>query len=148
MSTSLSDLISQELRAKIAKLQDRRPVLSAAGAALASQAQRAFRDAALRPAPWALLAASTLKRKKGKGNTLIDTGALWQSILAGAPTESSVSVVSDRPYAAFLQDGTRKMPARPFFPFSASGEITPAAATSVENAMRAAVDALLESGKK
>ncbi len=144
MSATISfrDQLSPALRRKLDRLRDKRPILEAGGAALAGLAQRAFRDAALRPSTWPALAPSTLERKGGRGNMLIDTGALFSSIGAQPPSAERIEVGTDRPYAPFLQHGTAKMPARPFVPFQDDTRLTPAAEREVREAMQARLDAI------
>ena len=62
--------------------------------------------------PWADLAPSTLKRKKGGGSILQNTGVLLQSLTdAGSPDHVqagdnlSLSIGTDLPYAVFQQQG-------------------------------------------
>ena len=141
-SFSIRDGLSPALRKKLARISDKRPILAAAGAALAGVATRAFRDPALRPAEWAPLAASTLRRKKA-GGPLIDTGALYRSVIAAEPGRDSVEVGSDREYSLFHQFGTRRMPARPFFPADAGGNLTAPGRQAVLEAAGAAVRAAL-----
>lgn len=143
MSLSINDQLSPALRRKLAKIKDKRPVLAAAGAALASVATRAFRIAALRPKEWPKLKDATLKRKGGRGGPLIDTGALFRSILAKEPEADSVEVGTDRTYALYHQFGTKKMQERPFFPV-VDDSLTPAAQKAVRAAMAAQIDALLK----
>lgn len=143
MSTefSIRDELTPALRKKLARISDKRPILEAAGAALAGVATRAFRDEALRPSEWAPLAESTLRRKRG-GGPLIDTGALYRSVIAQAPGRDSIEVGSDREYSLFHQWGTRKMPARPFFPIDDKGFTQPGQQAVME-AVSAALNAAL-----
>ncbi|MDZ4815172.1 MAG: phage virion morphogenesis protein [Verrucomicrobiota bacterium] len=96
------------------------PILEAMGLQLVSITKRAFNSAELRPSPWAPV-------KKKTGAPLKRSGALWQSIRIVDVNEKTVTVGTDRPYAAYHQFGTKHIPARPFFPFDASGKITPRA---------------------
>ena len=68
---------------------------------------------------WSPLATSTIKRKK-HDRILLDTGALRESLVhiggAGniaATNSRGMLFGTEIEYAHFLQDGTRKMPARP-----------------------------------
>lgn len=141
---SINDMLTPALRERLARISDARPVLEAAGAALASVATRSFRDAALRPAEWPPLAASTLRRKQRHGGQpLIDRGALFRSVLAQDPGRDSVEVGTDREYSIYHQFGTGRMPARPFFPV-AGGALTPRAEAEVRSAAERAIRALLE----
>jgi phage gpG-like protein len=98
------------------------------------------------------------------------SGSLWQSIRISALSNTSVEVGTDRLYAAWQQFGTKPytilpsskkalwwpgashpvkrvnhpgIPARPFFPFSESGEMTEAARARVTSAARAKLASLL-----
>jgi len=144
VGVNIGDLLTPALRRKLDALRGGRArVLEAGAAAVVAEGTRAFRDASARPAAWPELAASTLKKKAGKGNLLIDTGALVQSIVAGPASDERVEVGTDRPYAPFLQSGTKKMPARPFMPWTDEGEMTEAAQLSVREAMEARIGTLL-----
>ena len=74
---------------------------------------------------------------------LIDTGALFRSILAQPPTADSVEVGTDRPYALYHQFGTKHMPARPFFPVQGES-LTERAEQIVREAMQAKINFLLK----
>lgn len=64
--------------------------------------------------PWAL---STLRQRIREGTTggglLYKTGALYNSI-KWKITSANLIIYSDSPYAQYLQNGTSRMPARPF----------------------------------
>lgn len=67
--------------------------------------------------PWAPWAPSTARARERAGTAsrglLYNTGALASSIYFTI-NDKSVSVSSSAPYAEYLQNGTPKMPARPF----------------------------------
>lgn len=143
---SINDRISPAMRRALAAMQDKRPVLEAGGEVLASHATRAFRQDSLRPAPWDPLAASTLKRKGRDSGLLIDTGMLFASLSGAQPAvwevgSEQIEVGTDREYAVFHQFGTKKMPARPFFPVDGGGELTAAAARELKATLEAAIGA-------
>jgi phage gpG-like protein len=154
-----ADTITPDLIQRIRAFKNRRPILEAMGAAIVSVATLAFRQSALRPATW------QPTRKGGKA-PLYDTGALKHSIRVITATNDSVTVGSDRPYAAAQQFGSRPyvikprqakalfwpgaghpvksvnhpgLPPRPFFPFSAGGQITPEASRRIQSAARAKI---------
>ena len=52
-----------------------------------------------------------------RGSLLVDRGDLLESITSHA-TKNMAEVGTDRVYAAYLQTGTRNMPARPIFGLS------------------------------
>jgi phage gpG-like protein len=134
MSLSIRDTLSPAMQRLLRKVRDKRPVLEAAGATMAGLTVQAFRNASIRPKEWDELAESTLKRKGGKGNVLIDSGALWQSIVSD-PGSSQVEIGTDRFYAPYLQFGTSRMPARPFIPVTDDDELTPLASRRVGDAV-------------
>ena len=69
-------------------------------------------------APWAS-ATRKARRKEGSAGTglLLRTGALRDSITYEVQGNMKVAVKTDNPYAGYLQNGTSKMPARPFLGF-------------------------------
>src|SRR4051794_28845950 len=119
MSFSVHDGITPELARKARRIADKKPILEAMGLQLVSITKRSFSDASLRPKAWP-------PRKSGGTHSLLrKSGSLWQSIRITQTTGESVTVGSDRVYAAIQQFGSRKqkgrgsgIPARPFFPFA------------------------------
>lgn len=67
---------------------------------------------------WAPWAPSTAKARQRKGNAALgllnDSGALLQSITHKLTSNNKLQVGTALHYAAYLNDGTPKMPARPF----------------------------------
>jgi phage gpG-like protein len=147
----------QKLKGGLSKL---RPVLEAVGLEVVSITQRAFRDESLRAAPWPA-------KRDGSPATLIESGALRQSIRVVEIGSTTVTVGSDRIYAAIHQlggtivpkpgkralvftAGGRKffaskvsIPPRPYFPITESGDVTELAAEKVMNVFADAVRAYL-----
>jgi phage gpG-like protein len=72
------------------------------------------------------------------GRPLVLTGRLFGS-LRSRVTTTGVAVSTSRPYAAFHQFGTRRVPARPFFP--AEGELPPPWREAFERVVDAAIRA-------
>ena len=142
MSLAINDMLTPALKAKLAKIKNKAPVLKAAGAALAGIAVGAFRDASLRPAEWDEKVTDATLRKPGRSGLLLDRKNLWQSILAKAPETDGVEVVTNAEYGIYHQFGTRKMPARPFFPV-VGDSLTPKAERAVVSAMEGQINALL-----
>jgi phage gpG-like protein len=80
-----------------------------------------------RPAPWKVLADSTVAKRRNEDSSTIkalrDTGMLWQSIGSEADggiseTGAAFAEIGTRvEYAAYHQDGTDRIPARPFLLF-------------------------------
>lgn len=141
-----------------------KPILEAMGNEGVSLTKLAFNDEALRPMPWPPV-------KKQGGAPLKRSGALWQSIRITGLTSKYVTFGTDRTYAPYHQFGTRPyeivarlkkapfwpgaappvtgvphpgLPARPFFPFAAGGNMTPAAKQKVEAAAKVALAKLLK----
>jgi phage gpG-like protein len=118
---------------------DPRPALEAAGMAIVSRTIRAFDEPGIRPLPWAALQPSSIdaKVKAGKSDAILKRdGVLCRSIRITELKSSSVTVGTDRFYSKFHQLGTKFMPARPFFPFTPAGDLTPKARPAVLEALR------------
>ena len=60
---------------------------------------------------WTLYSKTTRRNGKVRGSLLVDRGDLLESITSHA-TKNMAEVGTDRVYAAYLQTGTRNMPAR------------------------------------
>lgn len=121
VDTAKTDKLMADYPRRMAAAQSRS--LRYIGATVASRATRAFREAALRPSIWAQRKPS--KRDDGHP-LLIRSGAMRQSIgwrIAGPDT---VRIGSDKQYAIYHQTGTKKMPARPFYPVNRFGMLLPA----------------------
>ncbi len=128
--TKTKDLITPSIQKQLRIMKDPRPALKALATVLVAQAIRAFNDPSARPSPWAALSATTLRQRKkeGRGSApLKRTGTLARSPRMTSLTRRSVSIGSDRPYAQYQQLGTKHIPARPFFPFTKEGRLTPRA---------------------
>jgi phage gpG-like protein len=116
------------------------PILEAVGLEIVSLTQRAFSDASLRVAPWA-------PKRDGTPATLIKRGTLRRSVRITNIGDTTVTVGSDRVYAAIQQLGGTieapagkklrftiggvtyfaqrvTIPARPFFPIDKSGNLS------------------------
>jgi phage gpG-like protein len=133
------DTISPDLRRALKATENPRPALQAVGLYIEARAKRAFDEPGLRPAAWAALKPATLRAKAAKNlssRILRANGTLWRSIRITEVTRTRVTVGTDRFHAKFHQLGTKRMPARPFFPFLPDGRLVPAAKSRVELAMR------------
>jgi phage gpG-like protein len=131
--------VTPDLARKLKAAKDPKPALEAAGLVVVQRTVRAFDEPGVRPAPWQALKASSLasKAKAGKSNAILKRdGVLWRSIRITSLTSRGVTIGTDRFYAKFHQLGTRRMPARPFFPFDKSGRLESTAASRVESAIR------------
>lgn len=120
---------------------ERREVMQGIGLQLVSLAKRSFQEPALRPSDWPA-------RLSGGDHALLKKrGDLWRSLRVTATTSNSVTCGSDRKYAGIHQHGGTiraktsgglrfkigdrwvtkakvEIPARPFFPITATGSLT------------------------
>jgi len=105
----LDDISPSLARLGTQKLRDR--MLMGIGTVIMSNAERAFDEPQLRPAPWA-------KRKdpKPKHPLLIKSGDLRKGIHVTKAGSDTIRVGSPTPYAATHQLGRGAIKARPFFP--------------------------------
>jgi phage gpG-like protein len=148
------DFISPGLRRIARKAEDPKPVLEAMGLQLASIAARSFNNPSLRVVPWPALKPSTVKEKlaAGKSGAILKRDLLlWRSWVRPDLTHgrASVTIKSDRPYAAVHQFGSTKkrIPARPMLPFignSKNAKLAPFAREKLERVGRAKLNALLQ----
>ena len=116
VDTSQLDKTLSDFPARMATAQKR--ALEYIGQKVASRATQAFRSPSLRPSPW--------EPRKSGGNhpLLIKSGALRQSISWKLEGTDTVVIGSDKKYAIYHQEGTKHMPARPFFPIDKYGQLT------------------------
>ena len=116
VDTSQLDKRLSDFPARMAAAQKR--ALEYIGQKVASRATQAFRSPSLRPSPW--------EPRKSGGNhpLLIKSGALGQSISWKLEGTDTVVIGSDKKYAIYHQEGTKKMKARPFFPIDKYGQLT------------------------
>lgn len=124
--TAKVDKMLADFPAALARAQ--RQALKDIGQDVVSRATQAFRTPQLRPAPWAPRKPS--KRDNGHP-LLIKSGILRRSIEWKFNGVDTVIVGSDKKYAGYHQFGTRRMPARPFMPLDANGNLTPQMAQKV-----------------
>jgi phage gpG-like protein len=139
-------------------------IMRALGTAFATATKDAFDDASLRPSPWAAT--------KTGHRMLVLKGLLRRSIRVVNFADTSVTIGTDRAYAAFHQLGTRGpyeitpknkkalawpggkhpvksvthpgLPPRPFFPVTSAGTLVPAAARRMQQAAEAALAAMIK----
>lgn len=133
------DGISPKIAGLVRKAKDPSKALRAAGEVLVQMAKRSFDEPAIRVAPWAPLRPATLaaKARAGKSTGLLKaSGTLWRSLRVLEVDKTRVAFGSDRPYAGFHQIGTRRIPARPFFPITGGGKLSPLAKQRVESALK------------
>lgn len=120
-----------QAKAYLARLQARlanpQPVLAMIGRAAMLRAQREIETGKHDPEghPWAPWSDDTANARRRRGNAargiLYDEGTLLHSmsVQVGA---ASVVIGTEVPYAEYLQDGTRRMPARPFLGWGEGAE--------------------------
>lgn len=149
-----TDTLGPALSRALKQFPDRRPFLEAAGLLVVAAGKRSFNESDLRPAVW------PARKSGGKHPLLKLSGTLWRSIAIKGLTNHSVTVGSDRVYAAIHQFGgtilpkkpggrlafkiggqtvfARKVtvPARPFLPFLPSGELLPKVKADVQTLLR------------
>ena len=97
--TIVSDTVTPDLKARLARVQNPEPALRRMGQVLVNFARQAFRDTSKRPAPWPGLSPRTLAQKKKKGygsKPLIASGVLARSPRVVSVTRNEVVVGSDR----------------------------------------------------
>lgn len=113
------DQVSGRLHKLAGNLGDLTEPMRAIGGVLESSTRRRIAETKTAPSgkKWDRLTPATLKAKKGKGSILVEHGNLLGSITHEA-AKDSVIVGSVMGYAVHLQQGTRKMPARPFLGLS------------------------------
>ena len=136
VDTSRFDRMMSDFPAAMARARTR--ALSAIGQHVASDATLAFRTASLRPSPWA-----PRKDTKATHPLLIKSGSLRQSIRWRLIGSDAVVIGSPMKYAPYHQLGTKKMPARPFFPFDRNGQPTPRIMRKIQADVQRAYEAEL-----
>jgi phage gpG-like protein len=151
MSLQIRDTLTPGLKKAAASIANKKPILEAMGLQMVSLAQRSFNDPAFRAAPWAPLKASTLaaKLKAGKSSAILKRDVvLARSWRVASVTNAAVTVGTDRPYAPYLQFGTRRgLPARPMLPFIGgpdSAQLAPFARDKLDKIARAKITSLLK----
>lgn len=129
----IRDGITPDLLRRAKATGDRRPLLGAMGQAVKSLGVQAFTDPAKRAQAWA-------PRQDNKPHALLQKSTmLRKSIRVISISGDTVIIGSDRPYAATQQLGRGGIPARPYLPFYASGQLTPLGRQRVERALAAAL---------
>ena len=131
----IRDGITPDLLRRARAAGDRRPLLAAMGQAVKSLGIQAFTDPAKRAQAWA-------PRQDVKTHALLQKSTLLRkSIRVIAVSNDTVIIGSDRPYAATHQLGSTKLniPARPYLPFYASGQMTSLGRLRVERALAASL---------
>lgn len=111
--------LAMMLDSMIRKVKNLRPLLKQFQVLMIRSLDLNFRYEG-RPRKWAPLQKATMKRKRSTG-ILKDTGRLRLSVSMETArgnitrfTSDSLKMGTSIPYAKFLQEGTKHMPARPF----------------------------------
>lgn len=92
-----------------------------------------------RPIEWVPLSDKYAKRVKRDYPTLFLSGDLESSVMWDGSDLDAGVVWTDNPYAVAHQDGSGTLPARPFFPITAAGELTDFAQSQVVEAAETAI---------
>jgi phage gpG-like protein len=122
ISTNIAEVVAV-LNGYTARMRDMRGTMDRIGTYAGGQALLAIMDEKDDPEgrAWSEWAPSTREQRTKKGTAatglLWDDGTLLHSIKVQAGL-SKVTVGTNVPYAPFLQDGTSRMPARPFLGWS------------------------------
>ena len=118
-SVSVKDLGAKSSLQKLAaQVKDMRSALDEVGLYLERETKLNFaKEQTPEGNAWARLSDSTLRQKKTRA-ILRETGALAASIRKQPATSTEVRVTAGTEYGIFHQEGTRKMPARPFIGLS------------------------------
>lgn len=107
------------------KLENPRPLMQEIGDIIAEDIRNMISTRKVGPddRPWAPWAPSTAKARERKGNAalglLVDSGTLLRSITSQViGSHHTVQIGTNVHYAQYLNEGTPKMPARPFLGIS------------------------------
>jgi len=150
--------LAPALKKALKGAKNRRAILRVAGAEIVALTRESFRQPALRQSSWA-------PKRDGQPSNLTLRGALAASIRLTTVTDDHVSLGSDRKYAAIHQFGgvirgrpllvftsggrTYRvakvvLPARPYLPFTKSGNLIPQALPRVTAAIQRATARQIE----
>jgi phage gpG-like protein len=104
----------------------RRVALLKIGSIVKTHARDAIKGKALRPSVW------PPRKKAYKHPPLRKTTHMWNSIDSKMTAPDTVVVGTPHEYAIYHQFGTKRMPARPFFPVDKYGSLTPDMARKID----------------
>lgn len=122
IKVTVKDNVSKLVEQRLKKLQNRK-FLNTIARQQQEEVRRRIRTTKVDPdgVPWAPWSAATLKARTRRGTVatglLYETGKLWRSIRSFV-VNTSIRITADVPYARYLQQGTLRMPARPFLGWS------------------------------
>ena len=108
--------------------------LKVIGNVVKNHTTEAFRNASLRPSPWA-----PRKDTKATHPLLIKSGDLRRNFRSAVTGPDTVVVGTKVKYAGYHQQGTKNMPARPFFPIDKNGRLVPAMERKIVRTVEAAI---------
>lgn len=160
-TVTVSDTMSPDLRRLYRAASDKAGIHQAIGLGLVSLGARAFGDASIRPAPWAPKKDGTLSTLRKSGTlwqSVRVTGSGATGVTVGSDRayaaihqlggRTAASVIRPKNKKALYWPGARhpvksvnhpgsNIPARPYLPFTAAGDLTPAAERMIEGVVRA-----------
>ena len=117
VDTAKFDKVLHDMPGALARAQ--RNALEGIGSAVEEIARNSFtKDKSLRPSPWAP------RKDKKKHALLLRSTDMWREIKHKVISDDTVAVGTKADYAKYHQHGTKKMPARPFFPIDKAGNLT------------------------
>ena len=114
-----SDLTRKLANFPEALARAQRNALKVIGNVVKNHTTEAFRNPNYRPSPWA-----PRKDTKATHPLLIKSGDLRRNFRSVVTGPDTVVVGTKVKYAGYHQFGTKRMPARPFFPFDEQGRLT------------------------
>lgn len=139
VDTSKLDRMLADVPAALARAQ--KQALKDIGAEVVSQADRAFKHPHYRPSPWA-------PRKNNadpERPLLYKSGSMRHELKYSLDGDDTVVIGTPHAYAKYHQFGTKHMPARPFMPVDANGNLLPRVQRKIVKYVNDAVSAEIKS---
>ena len=133
VDTSRFDRMMSDFPAAMARAK--RVALEEIGSLVKGHARDAIKGKAERPSQWAP------RKKNYKHAPLLKSTFMWGGIKHRITGPDTVVIGTPYEYAKYHQLGTKKMPARPFFPVDKAGRLTP----RIERKIRADIEAAYQS---
>jgi phage virion morphogenesis protein len=102
------------------KFKDRKDILEKIGFILENSARNRIESTKRDPegVPWAPWSESYAKTRNGNQSLLMSRGQMLKRLSYRVTTSTTVEVGSRMKYSGYMQDGTKKIPARPFLGMS------------------------------
>lgn len=118
--------LARKMSAMMKRTQDMTPAMKVGAEAIVRLIANTFQNSTSPTGvEWKGLDPETVKkRKKNSDQPLMDTKRLSRSLLNASHGARSIRFGTNVEYAGFHQFGTRRIPARPFMPITAQGELT------------------------